>query len=1068
MVRKNIIFKLCMSLIVIVFIISGQVISAQTMVISGTITDQSGLPLPGVNILIKNTTVGTTSDGSGKYIISAESGAVLVFSFIGYVTQEISAGERNSIDVVLITDIEQLGDVFVTALGIKRSAKALQSAIDKVPGVNISQAMENNVGSTLQGRVAGVDVSNAHTGPAGSTRVLIRGNKSIAGNNQPLYVVDGIPMDNRFFGQVGTWGGTDQGDGLTSINAEDIESVSILKGVSAAALYGSRGGFGVINIVTKKGAARKGIGVEYFSSYSLETLNNLSDLQHVFGPGGLANADPGDYMSPRVYSKASNQYQAWNWGAGSMWGPKLDGSQVVQFDGVERPYSYAGDNWKRFYDTGRTWINEISLSGGNDKQNFRFSFSDLNNKYIIPNSGFRRRNASFFLSGKFGKKVTFDAKAMYSNEQMKNRAFLADSPGNAVQSVWNLASTVNIEDLKGDPGKWGAVPPGVTTPDLKSAGEEYQQANNAYLQNPWWCAYQYANHTIRDRIITSAELKYDILTWLYVRGRIGMDWFTRNNDNLVPQGTGYYRIGSKSETSDFVREINMEWMLGADRELGRFRINAFLGGNKMVNESEKIGADGNKFNIPFFSSITNTQNQTLNYGYSKYGINSLFGSAELSFNNYLFVTATARNDWFSVLNPQFNSQFYPSVGASFIVTDVFKRLREYIDYLKIRASWGEVATTNLGPYSTNLAYYIAGRGHLGVPMGQIDVAIPNPSLSPALSGEVELGAEIRIINSRLGLGFTYYNQRTKDEILTAGISNFSGFAYTMLNIGKLSNKGFEMILTGTPVLRPLRWDISLNMSVNKNRVDKLGGTENEFSIGVPRTRTVSVKILEGYPYGMITGFVQKKDSMGRKVYKGNGMPLKSDGYEILGNGVADVTGGLINSIGWKQLRLEILTDFKFGAEIYSGTNVRLTQWGMHKQTLRDREEGLLIEGVTQTGNNPDGSPIYEPLSVSLDQEQTYNYWQNLGNNCQENFVYDASFIKLRQVLLEYSLPAKLLNKTPFRNLSISISGRNLANLYKKTENIDPESSYSSGGGQGLDYFGMPATRSFIFNLRVTF
>lgn len=1066
--RKSFISKFRLPLLVILFIFLEKIVLAQVSVVSGTITGQEGQPLPGVNILVKNTTVGTISDEMGKFSISAGKDDVLVFSFIGYVTREIKVVNLSSIDLILQTDVEQLGEVFVTALGISRSTKAVQSAINKVPGTDISRTMENNLGSTLQGLAAGVNVSSSRTGPAGSTRVIIRGNKSFNGSNQPLYVVDGIPIDNTFFGQIGMWGGVDQGDGLTSLNPEDIESVTILKGVAATALYGSRGGFGVINIVTKKGTSGKAIGVEFNTGYSLEKVNNLSDLQHEYGPGGLAYSDPDDFSSPLVYSKASNQLQAWNWGAGSMWGPKLDGSQVVQFDGIERPYSYAGDNWKRYYRSGQTWTNTLSLSGGGNNQGFRFSFSDLNNKHVIPNSGFRRRNVSISLNGKFGKKVRFDAKAMYSNEHTQNNAYLSDSPGNAVQSIWNLANTVNVDDLKGDPEKPGAVPPGVTTPDLKSEGEEYQQANNNWLQNPWWCAYQFSNQFVRDRIVSSAELKYDILSWLYIKGRIGMDWFTRNNSSLVPQGTGYLRGGLKSETTNFVREINMEWILGGDKQFGNFRINAFAGGNKMVNEAENINLNGNTFNIPFFTSITNTQSQTFGYGYSKYGINSLFGSSEISYHNYLFLTATARNDWFSVLNPKYNSQFYPSVGLSFIATDAFKALSRNIDFLKIRASWGQVATVTLDPYYIDAVYYLVGQGHLGLPLGIVDIYITNPQISPAVSGETEIGLEMRFLKSRLGIDLTYYDQVTRGEQMLKIVSSFSGFAFTGMNIGRISNRGLELMLKGTPVDNRLRWDISMNLAKNENKIVTIDGTTTESWIDMPRTQTVRVANIVGYPFGMLKGYVQARDPQGRKIYDSNGMPVRSDGFEILGNGVADITGGLTNSFSCKQIRFEIFTDFRFGGEIYSGTNVRLTQWGMHKQTLKDREGGLVVEGVTQTGTNDDGSPVYEPFSLALNQEQTYNYWRKLGDNCQENFVYDASFIKVRQVLLEYNFTKKILDKTRFKDLSLSFVGRNLAFLYKKTENVDPESSYSSGPAQGLDYFGMPATRSFSFNLRARF
>ena len=579
-------------------------VMAQGQVVSGSIKDSKGDGLPGVTVLIKGTNTGALSNQDGKYSIPVKGNVSLIFSYIGYGSQEIAVGNQSVIDVVLVEEAKQLSEVVVTALGIERSQKSLQSSITKVPGMSLTSARENNLGSSIQGRVAGVNVTKSATGAGGSSRVIIRGNKSIGGDNQPLYVIDGIPMDNSQFGQVGVWGGTDQGDGLTSLNPEDIESITVLKGAAAAALYGSRGGYGVINVTTKKGTQKKGIGIELNSNYVCEKVYKLDDLQHIYGPGG-PTANPADPSGPYIYTKPTTQLEAFGWGAGSMWGPKFDGTPTVQFDGVKRPYSYAGDNWKRFYRTGSTWTNSVAISGGGNNQTFRFSFSDMKQDYIIPNSGFKRKNASLSINGKFGKKVTFNAKVLYSNENVQNRSQLGDSPSNAPLAIWSLANTVNVMDLYGDPNKPGAVAPGVTTPDLKRVGEEYAQSSDQYIQNPWWSAYQMTNQSIRDRFITSGNVRYNILDWLYLQGQLGMDYYTRKNMSLTPQGTGFQPGGAIDETSNFVREVNQEWILGMDKEFGKIRVNAFVGGNKMVNEAENIGDHGTDFNIPFFKSINN-------------------------------------------------------------------------------------------------------------------------------------------------------------------------------------------------------------------------------------------------------------------------------------------------------------------------------------------------------------------------------------------------------------------------------------------------------------------------------
>ncbi len=1069
MMIKKVYKNLKSTMLLVLWLVCSVAVLAQDRQLTGTVKDANGAGIPGVSVVVKGTTLGTTTNAEGKYSLSAPADATLVFSFIGYATQEAAVGNRGTVDISLAEDVTQLGEVVVTALGVERSTKALQSSITKVPGMSLTAARENNLGSSMQGRVAGVNVTKSSSGPAGSSRVIIRGNKSLGGANQPLYVIDGIPMDNSQFGQVGVWGGTDQGDGLTSLNPEDIESVTVLKGAAAAALYGSRGGFGVINITTKRGSQKKGLGIEFNSNYVFEKVYRYDDLQRIYGPGGL-KSDPANPTGPQIYSKAISQLEAWGWGANSMWGPKMDGSSVIQFDGVMRPYSYAGDNWKRFYETGSSWTNSLSITGGGNNQSYRFSFSDMRDDFIIPNSGFKRKNLSLSTTGKYGKKITFNAKVLYSNENMNNRSMLGDSPGNAPIAIFGLASTVNVMDLYGDPNKPGAVPLGVTTPDLKATGEEYQQANNNWLQNPWWAAYQINNQNIRDRFITSADLRYNILDWLYVQGRVGMDWYTRNNFSLVPQGTGYQRGGAKSETSQFVREINQEWTLGADKEFGKIRVNAFVGGNKMVREREDINVSGSNFNVPFFKSVNNTSSQNIGYGYSKSGINSLFGSAEISYAGYLYITATGRNDWFSVLNPANNSKFYPSVGGSFVFSDAFT-MPEWLSFGKVRAAWGQVATANVGAYAVVPTYSLLGQGHLGIPMGTFSFGdnIPNPGLVPALSSEIEFGADAKFFNGRVGLELTYYTQKTTDDILSATISQSSGFNSTSVNIGELTNKGYEILVSGTPVQGEITWDISFNVAHNENKVVELAPGVTRLFIEEPRTRNAGVYHVKGEPFGMILGYKQAVDpASGKKVYDVNGYPIRTATMEILGNGIAKFTGGLSNSLTWKQFTLDALIDFKFGGDIYSGTEVNLTNWGLHKQTLEFRDGGRVVEGVVQTGTGTDGKPIYGPLSVTLNQQTNRSYWSNLCSRAQENFMYDASYIKLRQVQLEYRLPKSILDKTPLTNVSLSVVGRNLWTILRNTDNIDPESSYTSSSGQGIDQFTMPAVRSYGFNLRLTF
>lgn len=1061
--KKNLLVKMLILFTVLSF--KGY---AQEMTVSGKVSDATGGEIAGVNVVVKGTTRGTTTNDKGEYSITADKGKTLTFSYIGYVTKEVVVANATTINISLAAEATALNEVVVTALGISREKRSLAYSITEVSGTNMTAAREANLGNALAGRVAGVNVSKIASGPAGSSRVIIRGNKSLQGGNQPLYVIDGIPMDNNNFGQAGLWGGSDEGDGLSSINPDDIESVTVLKGANAAALYGSRAAYGVINVTTKRGTKRKGIGIEFGSNYVLEKFNDLSDLQHSYGSGSYVNG---------VASKPANQTQAYEWGDDS-WGPKYDNSQYVGFDGKMRPYAYQGDNFSRFYKTGHAFTNNLALSGGNETQNFRASVTNLNSTTIIPNSGYDRINLSLSTNAKFGKRLTLDAKVLYSEEKAKNRPNVSDSPGNAIQSLWRTPGSYNVLDYYGDPNKPGAIPTGTDANSLsifgKQVGEEYQQASNNWGQNPYWVTHQFIKTDKKNRFITSGALKYQLTDWLYISGRVGLDKYQRRAEGLTPEGTGYQRGGARSMGTWNVQEINAEYMIGVNKDFGKIGINAFAGGNRMRRKYDYVNAYGNGFNVQFFPALNNVKGKSWDYDFKEKGINSLLGSAEISYDGFLYLNATARNDWFSVLNPESNSTLYPSIGTSFVFSDAFKGLPSWLSYGKVRASWAQVGNASNDEYSTNLTYSLNGNPHLGYPMASFSQAmgnggtIPNPILKPFTVTEKEFGIDFRLFNNKVAVDFTYYDQQTTDDILSATISKATGFEKTYVNLGKLQNRGIELLLTVTPVKSStLNWDVSLNLAKNNNKVKALIEGNNELVMDEPRTRNSYVKNIVGQPFGMITGRVQKMSPDGQPVFYNDGRPVGSSGYEIIGNGIAKLTGGLTNAFNYKGIDLSFLVDFKWGGDILSGTNMRLTQWGVSKQSLQGREgeAPLTVTGVTQEGTE------YKPFTKTLSPREAYDYWQSVGGEADAvtpMFLYDASFIKLRQLTLGYSVPRKLLEKTPLQSLSVSFVGRNLAILFKNIDNVDPESTYSNGNSQGFDYFGFPSTRSYGFNLRATF
>jgi TonB-linked SusC/RagA family outer membrane protein len=993
--------------------------------VSGTVTDASGEVMIGVNILEVGTSNGTITDLDGNFSIEVSDDATLEFSMVGYTPQQIEVGSQTVIDLVLEEGVA-LSEVVVTSLGISKEKKALGYAVTEIGGEDFTEARELNVANSLAGKVAGVNVSNIASGPGGSSRVIIRGNSSISGNNQPLYVVDGIPIDNTNLGSAGMWGGQDWGDGVSSINPDDIETMTVLKGSSAAALYGSRASNGVIMITTKKGGKRKGVGVEVQSNYTFENIIETFDFQKEYGQG-----DNGKRPTTQPEAIASNLYS---------WGEKLDGRSTIQFDGQSRPYSDVGDNLGSFYQTGSTWTNSLSLSGGDENYNFRFGVTNLENQGIIPNSGLDRNTFTTNTSGKFGK-LTASFAGTYIRENVQNRPRLSDSPGNANYTAWSMPANVDVNSLLGPNGD-----------GTNEEGTELLFNDNIYVTNPWFAAYNFVGSNTKHRAMGNTTLRFQFTDWLYIQGRAGIDSYTERRTSLEPYGTAYKPLGGMSELERRFTETNLDLIIGVDKTLDNgIGISAFVGGNQMERSFETLGGSGNNFNIPFLHTLNNLANRGTSYGISEKAINSVFGSLELSYNSILYLTATARNDWFSTLPVESNSILYPSFTASFILSDAIT-MPSFVSFAKLRGGWAQVGG-DTDPYQLNLTYGLVGQGHFGAPLGRISQGtIPNFSLQPSQTSEIELGADFRLFQNKLGVDITYYDKTTSNDILFASISQTSGFGSQVVNIGELRNSGIELLLNITPIKRTnFSWDMTFNFANNQNEVVSLLTPEqDEESIRVSESRTRSAYIHheEGQPYSVIKGFKYARDAAGNIQYDENGYPVRGE-FGVLGNGVHPTTLGLTNRFRYKNFQLSVLVDGKFGGDIYAATNAFAYLRGLHKNTLVGRENGNV------------GGPKTLPL------DEVDNYYSQIYNITEE-FVEDASFIKLRQFTLGYNFPKTMLESTPFSEVSLSLVGRNLLLLMSRVDNIDPESTYSNGNDQGLEMFGVPQTRSFGFNLNVKF
>lgn len=1015
----------------------------QQQIVTGVVSDESGQPLPGVTVIVKGTSKAAQTDFDGKYRINAAVGTTLVFSYVGMEKQEVVAS-RSKLNVTMKEQTSQIDEVVVTALGIKRKAKALGHSVTEVKGEALTKVIDVNPMNALQGQVAGVNISGNATGGAGSTRIIIRGNTSLTGNNQPLYVIDGIPMGNDNNGSAGMWGGSDGGDGISSLNPNEIASISVLKGAAAAALYGSRAAGGVILVTTKTGKVGQGLGVEYSSSVQFNQINNdILDFQQVYGQGIRG-------------TKPANEAEAFD-NAVTSWGAKLDGKPAINWDGKQRPYSSVGSNADKFYRTGTTLVNSLAVSNANEKMNYRLSATRTTFDDIIPFSNLQRNMFGLNIGSNLGSKLRVDASIKYNIENTNNRPRLSDSPGNVNYAIMSLPVNVDVTTQK----------PGIG-PDKK----ELRTSNNTYTQNPYWASEYFKNFDERHRVIAHTAVRYDVWKGIYLFGRAGTDQYTRKATSIEPWGTAYKPLGGMNENERRYIQTDMDLMLGYDATFfDKISIKSVVGGNQNYVKRETVSANGQDFIVPSVESVKNTNAQSTGYSFSERAINGLYGSLELSYGEYAFFTVTARNDWFSTLSQKGkttpNDQFYYSANASLILSDMFN-IGGFIDVLKLRGGYSQIAGGAPSPYSLSLNYEIFGQGHSSQALGRIsNGSVPNADLRPYQIGESEVGLDIRLFNNRFGLDVAYYDKITENDIVTVAASRTSGYGGSIDNLGSLTNKGWEVLLNLRPIqTKDFSWDTSVNFTYNEGKVVKTNNSNSSISLGEARSRNVQIRHIPGEAYGVIWGVGYDRDKNGNIIYEldadGNVRAKRGD-YKILGQGVQPITAGFTNTFKYKGLSLAVLIDGKFGGQIYSGTNAGALSRGQHKKTLNGREGGLTISGQREDGDDS----VAFTRTLSPDNDNLRNYWAR-ESEIAEATIYDADFLRLRQVRLGYNVPKKFLGKFKIKEMNVALIAKNLFFLHRKTENIDPESAYNTGNAQGLEYYGVPATRSYGLSVNFKF
>ena len=1039
--------------------------AAQDRQVSGRVTDRAtGQGLPGVTVLVKGTTIGVSTNSDGSYVISTPATATaLTFSSIGFLPVERAIGDASTIDIGLATDSKVLGEVVVTALGREESRRSLGYAVQEVKGSDLTQARETNLVNSLAGKVAGVQISNS-TGAAGSSsRIVIRGTKSIAGNNQPLFVIDGQPIDNSSFSNSGSGGGIDYGNAASDINPDDVESMTVLKGATAAALYGTRGANGVIVITTKSGRKARGLGISVNSTTSFESPLKVPDIQDQYGQG-----------SGGEFSYVDGQGSGINDGTDESWGPRLDGRLLPQYtspvvNGVIQPTPWVSpgkDNIKKhFFETGHTLTNNIALTGGNDKAGVRLSFTNLDNKGILYNTYLRRNTVNLNAGADITSKFKVSTNVNYS-ETRGRRPGQGYDELNVMQQMYTwFGRQVDVRDLK----------------NLYENGGRNANWNSNYHNNPYFVLGEATNDDQRDRVIGNLTLNYALTNWLNITARTTNDIYNQFNQRRVPAETI-----SNAQQDDYteerirVLERNTEFLATANRNLNEdFNLDVLVGANRRDNEQNRDQVAAPDLAVPGLFSLGNSAGPLVtgnNFGVSNGNnssilnpvqnrrVNSVYGSAKIGYKNFAFLGVTGRNDWSSTLPAANRSFFYPSVEASLVLTDAFRVTDSFLSFAKVRGGYAEVGN-DTDPYRLQDIY--TGATAFGTrPVQTVYNVRYNPNLKPEKTRSGEVGVEVRFLENRIGLDVTAYQATSSDQILTVLTSATTGYTASVLNAGVLTNKGIEAILTLAPLSAssPFQWNLTANFAANRNRVkefDEEGQIKNYVIGGSGFGVNIEARVGERYGAIFSSAFQRVPDGQyaGQIVYGSDGAPLVDPTNKVLGYYTPDWIGGITNQFTFKGVNMSVTVDTRQGGSLQSETNM----WGMYSgaltSTLPGREDGIIGVGVQQ---NADGS--YRPNDVRASAE---TYYHGYAYNARESTVYDASFVKLREVRLGYQLPKSITDGTFIKGVGFAFVGRNLWLISSKAPGIDPETSFNNGNVQGLESTQIPSLRSYGFNVNFT-
>ncbi len=1003
----------------------------------GVVKDATGETIIGASVVVKGTTNGTITGMDGDFTIQGvKKGDIIQISFVGYVTQEVKWNGQ-PLNIILKDDTQALEEVVVTALGIKREKKALGYAQQELKGDALVASRESNLTNALSGKVSGLQVVRGSGGPGSSSKIVLRGNSSISGSNQPLIVVDGVPMDNFTGGVEDAWGnnGVDMGNGLGDINPDDIESMSVLKGASAAALYGSRAGNGVILITTKSGKKQEGLGITVTSSVTTETIFMSPKFQNSFGQGsdGIFN----------VKSRGS-------------WGPAADGANYEQWNGNKPLHTF--NNVDAFFDTGVSFTEGVSFQQSKDGTSVFASVNRSDNKGIVPGAELNKTSLNLRGTTLFGKdqRWKLDAKVTYMNTQGHNRPIQGINQSNAFNTIYNLPRSIDVRDLENC---------------LDSEGKMiWWDTEKTPQENPYWSKDHRTNDDTRNRLMATGSLSYKFTDWWTVELKAGTDYYSTSTTEKLYSGGNVRPKGNYKEGQETFYENNYSFLstMQKDNVFGKFGGFVTLGGNLMMQRRTSQYISTGDLLIPDLFSVGNAADKLsmgTDYSLTQRKMNSLYGSFQLNYGGWAFLDVTARNDWSSTMSKANRSYFYPSVSFSAVLTDMANdlefKLPEWLTFAKVRASYAEVGN-DLSPYQLYTVYSM-GKDSFGNPTAGIGSVLYDENVRSELVKSWEFGIDLKFLNNRLGLDFSYYKTNATRQLLSLPLDPFTGYSSKMINAGDIQNSGFE-VMAYADIFRNdkgFNWTVSANLSANKNKINELADGINETALSRGGFDEVKIVAHAGGDYGDIYGKTFKRNENGQIVVDGEGLPIVNGDMSYLGNQQPTCMLGLTNSFKYKGFALSFLVDARFGGKIYSATTANLYGNG--------NAEGTVVNGKRETFVVPNS--VKEDGSANDIQTTPQKYWErcaqgNLGVG--EAFLYDATNIRLRNITLGYTFKKQMLASW-IQRLNLSVSANNVWMIKSDIPGIDPESvATTNTNATGIELGGAPTSRSFTFNVTIGF